>query len=245
MSDEHSPHELGHDVASAPETDYELDRYAQSNLVPFLHRITIFALQFTPFALAKRIRERFKHRIRERSRVRFVDRWVVWWLVGAAFAYLAVSAIPAAIWWRDISVVVAIVGATRVYELILYTVEVVFFAGENPADSHVVASFRRTAILSFVNSAEIVIWFAVFYSVLNQFGGVKVPEPVGLVLIHDSVAAMVANSGSMTMLSPFAWFVSITHKALGLFMTLIVVSRVVSLLPRPISRAPSETESIH
>jgi hypothetical protein len=203
-----------------------------SRLVPRFGRAIEVLLKFTPYELARRIR-------RDRDMWRFNDRWVFGWFVVSAGAYvLSGYAIPNAL-----AFAIAAAGASRMWEITLYSLQAVFFVRERTGGAPAVPTVRRVALLSFVNFAEIVLWFALYYRFLLAVHGVEASDPAGLVILHHSLVEMVANSGGVKMITPAAWTVSIVHIVLGLFMTLVVVARVVSMLPRPLSLDPLERDA--
>lgn len=201
----------------------------RSRLVPRVGRALEILLRLTPYAVARVLRA-------DRDMWRFNDRWVVGWLLLAAAAYAVSGAVASNV----IAVGLSVLGALRIWELTLYSLQAVFFVSERTGGAPAVPTVRRVALLSFVNFAELVLWFAAYYRFLLPSGAVEVSGPAGLVIIHHSLVEMVANSGGVKMVSPVAWSVSVLHVALGLFMTLVVVARVVSMLPRPVSLDPSE-----
>jgi hypothetical protein len=204
----------------------------QSGLVPRFGALIELLLKLTPYALARRVR-------RGRDMWRFNDWWVFGWLAAAAVAYAVVDRVP----FRPIAFAVAVLGALRMWELTLYSLQAVFFVRERTGGAPAVPTVRRVALLSFVNFAEIVLWFAFYYLVLRSFNAVDMPDPAALVVLHHSLVEMVANSGSVKLLTPVAWAISIVHIMLGLFMTLVVMARIVSMLPRPLSMDPLENEA--
>ena len=166
----------------------------------------------------------------KRYRWVFNDTWVAAWFLYAIFAFFAILSM------RDgpigVAVVIVAFGAVRLFEIISYQVDFTFFTALTRIDE--VSTFQRTALLTLINYFEIVLWFAVLYALLAVDGLIVVDGPPSLVLLDQSLVESVANSDSAVHLSTsIAWTVSLAHKVVGLFMTSVVLSRVIGMLRPP------------
>lgn len=160
----------------------------------------------------------------------FNDSWVVAWLLYAVLAFAAIASLhgPA----RALGVVMVVFGAFRLFEIVSYHVDFVFFTALSRIDK--VSKTQRTAVLTVANYLEVVLWFASSSMLLAQYGSLTTDGPTPIVLLQQSLVEMVGNSdGAVHLHSTTAWIVSLSHKAIGLFMTLIVLTRVMAMLRPP------------
>ncbi len=152
------------------------------------------------------------------------------WFLYAIVAFVALPSLR-----RDghgVGYVIAAFGMLRLFELLAYHGELAFFTLMTRAN--LVANATRTALLTLVNYGEVVVWFATFYLLLMFSGDLVVEGPAPVVVLNESFVEMVANSGSgVHLVSATAWTFSLVHKVIGLFMTSVVLSRVIALLALP------------
>ena len=166
----------------------------------------------------------------------FVDRWVLGWLAASGICYIVSLCITN----LTVTYVIAVASAIRVFECFTYLCYNMLFPEANKGE-HALRSYRRSAILLISNYLEIILWFATWYALLGAQGQLTVNAPATVAIVRESLAFMVANStNSIQDMKPFAWFVVTVQNFLGLFMTVVVVSRFISLLPRPTSGDPEE-----
>ena len=143
---------------------------------------------------------------------------------------------------RCIQYVIVVLSAIRVFEYFVYLFWVVLFARPNKGLKDI-RSYRRSLLLLMCNFVETVFWFATWYSVLAHKGLLTAGSPWGLTLLRESLVLMVGNStGGVVFVAAPSLFVATLQVAMGLFMTLVIVSRMISLLPRPTSADPDEQE---
>ncbi|SFI18600.1 hypothetical protein SAMN05192551_10810 [Tindallia magadiensis] len=130
----------------------------------------------------------------------------------------------------------------RVFEIFVYQVNVLLF-DQLRTDNYAIKSYRRMVLLLLHNFVEIILWFSISYLIL----GANFTEDLGsynlIQVIYFSFVKM--TSFGSTNLEPktmvgiqIVWFQSIV----GLFMTLIVLSRFIGLLPTPKSMDENEGE---
>jgi hypothetical protein len=104
-------------------------------------------------------------------------------------------------------------------------------------------SYRRWLILLVSNYLEIILWFGMFYSILFTAGSLKNhSEHYAIAILRESLAFMVANStGTLGEFSKLSLLTVTIQNFVGLFLTLVVATRVISLLPRLKSSDTSES----
>ena len=99
-----------------------------------------------------------------------------------------------------------------------------------------IASFERTFVLVLSNYLEVTLWFATWYSFMFQRGAFQnAPSPLFFSLFRESLAMMLANTSGLFVPAPsrLLWLIFCLHSVVGLFLTLVVVSRAISVLPSP------------
>jgi hypothetical protein len=167
-----------------------------------------------------------------------VDAWVLCHAAVAGVAWLSTTPDSACFLTRC----AIVYGAVRVFELVIYNVNVLFVDPAMSAD-HALRSFRRSLILGLINYGEVLLWFAAFY----HFFAARFGDRASLVGTIDgsfyySILTM-ATYGDITPQDTFSrWLVAI-HLCVALFLTLVVLARFVSLLPRPKSKDSSDNEA--
>ena len=138
--------------------------------------------------------------------------------------------------------VLTIIAAWRIYEIAVYQMKVLFVDHYEAGPSYMLLSYRRSLVLLGSNYVETVFWFSTIYSVFAHLGwiGFQVSAPAVLMIFRESVGMMVANAtGNFDMKTAtgfrtwFVWIAVAAHASIGLFMTLVILSRFVSLLPKP------------
>jgi hypothetical protein len=98
-----------------------------------------------------------------------------------------------------------------------------------------VHSPQRSLLLVLINYGEVVIWFASFYALMSNKGLLTTSAPSSVAIIRESLALMLSSSVGTIQLTAahLPWLVMTVHSIFGLFMTVIVMSRFVSMLPNP------------
>jgi hypothetical protein len=127
----------------------------------------------------------------------------------------------------------AIVAGIRIVEVTIYLMYTTLFAKAKKGTADL-RSYRRWLILLGGNYLELIIWFGMFYSILFVNGCLQVlSEPHAIAILRESLTFMVVNStGTLTGFSRLALVAVTIQNFVGLFLTLVVVTRVISLLPR-------------
>jgi hypothetical protein len=161
----------------------------------------------------------------------FVDVWVIFFL----FLSITCYALSFCIQEFYFQTFLIMFSTLRVFEYVVYLLWVLLFARKNKGQADV-RSFQRLLILIIFNYIETIFWFATWYSILLDRGSLKLlsPEsPHPIVILRESITLMVVNwSGNFTKLSTSAWMVVTAQDVIGLLLTIGIVARVISLLPK-------------
>lgn len=161
----------------------------------------------------------------------FVDVWVLGHLLLSVVLLLICRASNL----RWLETIAVYYGAIRVFEVLIYQINVLLFAD-------VVRSFRRIVILLLHNYVEIIFWFALFYRNIDwafETGGVALDSffaPLKFSFVTMTTFGYTAISPKETL----GDLLVIIQSAIGLFMTLLILARFISLLPSPETRDESE-----
>lgn len=163
-----------------------------------------------------------------------VEKWVLGWLALATLCFIASSAaFPTYAYC-----LIALVSAYRVLEILVYAANTVLFHSFIQGRWSPIST-ERYAILLLINYAEIILWFATHYSILRYDLLQEIPISVWVtkfMILRESMVIMVANSTGAFLDSPksFGALVVVTIQiGIGLFMTLLVLARLVNVLPNP------------
>lgn len=165
-----------------------------------------------------------------------VDRYVLGWTVAAAATYfLSFVTLPLS----DIANViiasaVVVLSAWRVVELASFHLNMLLSRNNRPKGRvATVASFERTFILLLLNYFEVTLWFATWYSIAVREGVLKAPSPLPLSVFRESLAMMLVNTSGLFTPTPSLplWIAICFQSVVGLFLTVIVLTRTLSMLP--------------
>lgn len=169
-------------------------------------------------------------KIPESTSWRFVDKWVLIWCAASILAFALVSAFDLGVYARWL---IAAPSILRVIELTIAVLQSLT-GSLHPRKDERYLSYRRSIFLVMSNYVETIFWFATWYTMMGApYLQVSVPLKT-LLILRESLMSMVANStGSLVFTSSWSLSVNILHSALGLFLTTVVVARIVSLLPPP------------
>jgi hypothetical protein len=165
---------------------------------------------------------------------RRVDLYVLIWAAVAVVA--CVSAIwPVPVW---LAALIFVVSVWRILELFAFHLRLVLSGTGRRGGLLTVASSHRSVLLFLINYLEVAIWFAADYSLLAHCGVFK-GSPHWLSILRESLAMMVANTTQALEINDSAvgaaatWVLFIAHTVVGLFLTLVMVGRIVAYLPTP------------
>lgn len=165
----------------------------------------------------------------------FVDTWVLAHLAIAVATWALISTTSTGFLpWLCV-----VYGGVRVLELTLYNIDVML-GDPTTSEPYKIRSLRRSLLLGIVNYAEVLFWFSAFYRFGATFFGTNaelVSSATGS--FYFSILTM-ATYGDITPNAPFARWLVAFHLILSLFLTLGVLARFVSVLPRPKSHDPND-----
>jgi hypothetical protein len=166
-----------------------------------------------------------------------VDAWTIAFLGASLVSFCLVLLIG----HRVLQVGILLFSAIRVFEYLNYLLWVILFAKPNKGATDL-RSYRRTMLLLMSNYLETIFWFATWLGVLATYDFIEVTQgPIVFSLMRESTMLMVANwSGNIMLKSGIAVGTVALQDLIGLFMTIVVGARVISLLPRPTSADPEE-----
>jgi hypothetical protein len=173
---------------------------------------------------------------RVRGSYLLVDCWVLLNTL-VALAVLIVVSRPSGqpIVW--LSIIVIIYGCLRVFEIFVYQVNVMLFdeyRARKEGKEYKVRGFRRIVILLLHNYFEVIFWFAAGYIFAGRACLVQIENATLSGVLHDSLQIMVSLSSDT--LKPIGWeghLILLGQSGIGVFMTLLMLARFVSLLPNP------------
>lgn len=164
----------------------------------------------------------------------FVDAWVLGNLIVSVLLSALCSA-PGLRWWELLATVYA---ALRVVEIIVYQANVLLFdayRAKKAGESYAIRGFRRLVILLLHNYIEIIFWYAIIYRNLSWTFQTSVTtldsffEPLKMSFLTMTTFGQ-TRALPIGMLGELLIFL---QSAIGLFMTLLILARFISLIPKP------------
>jgi len=130
-------------------------------------------------------------------------------------------------------------GAVRVFDIVTYHLGVLF-AHPTSAD-FALRSLRRSVVLALHNYGEVLFWFAAAYRRFAvHFSNSDIVGSVDGALYYSVVTMTTVGYGDITPSDALSRWIAVMHISVSLFLTLIVLGRLVSLLPKPKSLDPNE-----
>lgn len=136
-----------------------------------------------------------------------------------------------------ILVVLIVYGALRVFELFIYQINVLMFdqyRAEKAGKTYELRSYRRLMILSIHNYIEIFFWFSSFYFYFNEY--FNKPELLTTMIgsfYYSLVTMSTLGYGDIFPIKDGGYLLVIAHTGIGVFLTLMIIARFISLLPKP------------
>lgn len=169
---------------------------------------------------------------RLRSSYWFVDAWVLFNLV---FSIISVFILAYGELKNAFVYFFVLYGLFRVLEIFVYQVNVLLFHPLQNQSSYSIHSHRRMIIALVHNFFEIIFWFAVSYLAFNINFGNELANLNPFSVIYFSMLTMVSYSSTIAAegWSLTAIFILHFQATIGVFMTLISLSRFISLFPKP------------
>lgn len=208
-----------------------------------------FAVQNTATCVATLYRFTLFHLIRNTfSILPKSDYWIDMYGFTALLAAICSYGLTFAFYWAPTGLqyfayaFLTMLAVWRVYEIVVYQLKVLFVDHYMAGPSYMLRSYRRSLVLLGANYIETIFWFSTIYSVLAHLWWIGLPSgsPAVLVIFRESLGMMVANTtgsfdlkGVSGLRGWAAWGTVALHATTGLFMTLVILARFVSLLPKP------------
>lgn len=160
-----------------------------------------------------------------------VDAWVLGNLVLSFISVWIVQHTQYNIIWN----MLLIYGMLRVFEVIVYQINVLLFdeyRARKTNHTYSLRSYRRTVLLLLHNFVEIIFWFATSYKVLA--GSFTMDDNSMIGVIYNSFVVMTSfGSTDLHPISNIGLYILWGQSIAGLFLTLISLARFIGLLPSP------------
>jgi hypothetical protein len=146
-------------------------------------------------------------------------------------------------WWQ----ILLVYGAIRVAETVVYQINVLLFdqyrnvlchQNDRSTPPYAVRGFRRLVVLALHNYLEVILWFAAFYAWMSPSlysARINVRTVHGALYFSISTMATLGLGDIVPCHTAVALFTVSAQALIGLFLTVVVFARVLSLIPAPIS----------
>jgi hypothetical protein len=114
--------------------------------------------------------------------------------------------------------------------------------GLDPQQAYALRGYRRIVLLTLHNYGEVVLWFAIFYCRFgDHFTAMSCSVTNPLCALYFSLVTMATvGYGDISPKDPFGRVMVCIQISLAIFLTLIILARVVGYLPQPPSLDPDE-----
>lgn len=136
-------------------------------------------------------------------------------------------------------------GGWRVYEIVIYQINNVFFDRYRTikkGKKYSLRGYLRIVLLSIQNFIEIIIWFAFFYrNIPGAFTG-RINSFINSLYFSFYTMTTFGHSSIILNSDLTGKILTFFQSIIGLFMTLVVLSAFISLLPKPETLEESEQE---
>lgn len=232
-------------MANDEENSFVLDSYL------IIHRAIKRLLRFSPVSVISE----YCYKRKGKDDKRFIDYYVI---VTTSISFLVLILWPM-IEELSLGIVFFLFGAFRVFEILATQMGALFFdfysktkdrlkTSKEPkvGEAYVIQGYLRITILLLHNFAEIVFWFSIFYLFLGYISG-------GSGVVHSSIDALTFSFYTMStfghysgisIMNDIGYIVPLIQAIIGLFMTLLILSRFIGLLPRAPTSDRIELEMI-
>lgn len=165
----------------------------------------------------------------------FVDAWVLGNLLLSICCVFIAAYIPDSIF----VLLVVVYGASRVFEIAVYQVNVLLFdeyRAFKAGKDYALVGYRRMVLMLLHNYVEIIFWLATTYVYMADHYNHKWTAGARTAFgsIYSSFITM-TTFGDFDLMpkSTFGAFILLFHATVGLFMTLLSLARFISLIPAP------------
>lgn len=187
-----------------------------------LSRVSLFELLLSLF------------RIRKQDISGLTELWVILNLLLSLFLLKLVSSSSGFTY----GLLAMIYGCVRLFEIVVfqfYTQIYGGYRGKKPSLYYTVESYRRSIVLAGLLYLEVIIWFAAFYRLNGgSFGSSKLHLDSFFVALYYSIVTMTTiGYGDISPIQTPGLILVSTQALIGIFMTILVLSRIISYIPKP------------
>ncbi len=155
--------------------------------------------------------------------------------------FLSILSVPAVLYIKNdyISLIIAIYALMRVFEVVIYQINVLLFdeyRANKAGNNYALNGYRRMIILLIQNYFEIIFWFAAQYIFFQHIFNFTVQGSHESVLgaVYTSFVVMTSfGFYNVTPLGVLAYSLVIGQAMIGLFMTLLSLARFIGVIPTP------------
>lgn len=201
-------------------------------LVRFWGKIFRFLKKISVFTLVRNILKKMNIE----ASYNFVDYWVIGNLVLSVIASMAAYHLPSN--FKMIIIVVSIYGAVRIFEILIYQINVVLFDPfENGKvnKNYKVKSIQRMVLALIHNYIEIMFWYAGIMIMLVRFNGTELEASWGEYVISNIMCVATLDINMPVQFQEGAssalYRVAFAEVISGIIMTIISLARFIGLLP--------------
>lgn len=203
-----------------------------SFIVEFWRSVFARLLRITPFGLLS-WRFTFSHRS--------VDVWVLGHFLLALLSWLLLPVNGCVV----LGTIVGCYAAWRIAEIVIYQLNVMLF-DPFQTSTYALRSYRRSVLLAMQTFVEVFFWFAAIYKIFaHHFEKADILRSLDGSLYFSAVTMATLGYGDITPLqtSTLGRLIVVFHVGVGFFLTVVVIARVISLLPRPATMADDESDN--
>ncbi len=204
-----------------------------------------FVRKYHPHGILFRIVQK-KLKISEDERLyAFIDLWVHFHLMIAVILWAFWGIIEPIIFlmWFFI-----LYGVLRISYIIIYNINVILFDQfriNTTPKFYNVRSYRRILICLFINYAEILLWFAIFYRFFrNWFSSYELCLDTLWGSVYFSIVTMTTlGYGDIKPINNCGAFLCSIQTLIGVFWAIVMIARFITVLPKIESLDPDEKKS--
>lgn len=172
----------------------------------------------------------------------------IWASANFAFAMLGVAAVGVGYAGWGLKLIISVWATARIFEIAVVLMNVMFFdrpkvereyASGKRSHGYGIGGYERLALLLFQNYLEVILWFAALFSLFSgsfeyHFANGQSQSVTILATVYASFKVMTSfGFENIRPRSTFGYSLVMAEALIGLFMTIVVISRFVGLLPRP------------
>lgn len=138
---------------------------------------------------------------------------------------------------RIVAIIYALMRITEVIVFLFYTQIYGGYRGKKkPRLHYTVLSFRRIIIITIILYFEVIVWFAGLYRINGEhfvFSNLPGLDNILKALYYSVVTMTTIGYGDVSAKTTIGYVLVIAQSIIAVFMTLLILSRIISYLPRP------------